>query len=511
MIQFRQKEFILGTVAMVVPEMVQSHNQNKKAAEQQEEFQRQNAKLQQKQNEAMNKIAKAAETDPSKAQAAAGILQQKSYTSLGLKAGVKLKRIGQTAFEFARGLNKSGAGNNITGKLGQGLAMGTTMAAIGYGIDKAIQADRKRLTGGAPLPKPEISQEEKAKKRKKALAKVAAGTALAAGTVLAAKHGALGRGFENLYKKATGPGAGQWWKRKLGQVGDSYKKGFKEQFVKDNGKINIGGTAMTLGFGAMGGLGYLGERKQLKAQARAQQSQEQQKQYAEVQQPDQLSQKKRGSVLKKVAIGAAATAATVAAARRGVLGTGLAKKTNNMFMTYGKKIAGSKGNKLGNWMMESGAKQWGKAQTKAVSRNLRNLAEAGNTRAESVLQKLDPTKYAERAARGRLNAIKSGKVSDTIGETVLGGMSSVMGVGKKQTNSFLAQMANDKTNSRATKNLATWLGKHKKAALIGSIGVGSLAFKPFTWGDKTVRGATRAVDKNAFAYEKSKEQQIPSE
>jgi len=505
MIEFKQKEF-WGLAISTGATMLQGASQNKKNMAQQEDFQNQQARLQKKQNEALNKIASAAQKDPSKAQAAADVLQQqKSYA-----APAFLQKAGQTAYEFARGLNRTGGGNQIVKKLGHGLAMGTTMAAIGYGVDKAIQADRKRITGGAPIPKPEISPEEKKKKRNKTIAKIAAGTALAAGSVLAAKKGYLGSGMENLYKKATGPGAGARWKNKLGQVGREYKKGFKEQFVGPDGKINKIGTAMTLGFGAMGGLGYLGERKQLKAQAKAQQE-AQQKQYANPNEAQPQPQKKKGSVLKKAAIGTAAVVGTVAAARRGALGTGVAKKTNDIFMTYGKKIAGSKGNKLGNWMMKSGAKQWGKAQTKAVTKNLGKLAEAGNTRAESVLKNLDKTKYAERASMGRLNAIKSGKVSDTVGETVLGGVSGIMGVGKKQTANFLTQMANNTNNSDATRKAAEWLGRHKKTALIGATAVGSLAFKPFGWGDKAVRGATRAVDKNAFAYEKSKEQQIPNE
>ena len=63
-------------------------------------------------------------------------------------------------------------------------------------------------------------------------------------------------------------------------------------------------------------------------------------------------------------------------------------------------------------------------------------------------------------------------------------------------------------NSKTTRDAASWLEKHKRTALVGSIGVGSLAWKPFEWGDKAVRGATKVVDKDAFAYEKSKEQQV---
>jgi hypothetical protein len=45
-------------------------------------------------------------------------------------------------------------------------------------------------------------------------------------------------------------------------------------------------------------------------------------------------------------------------------------------------------------------------------------------------------------------------------------------------------------------------------AVAGSLGVGSLLFKPFTWGDKIVWGGTKLVDKNSFAYENRNQEEV---
>ncbi len=551
MIQFRQKEFILGTVAMVVPQMVQSHNQNKKATEQQEEFQRQNARLQQKQNEAMNKIAKAAETDPSKAQAAAGILQQKSYTSLGLRAGVKLrqavKRGGQVVYDFARGIGPE----KVAKHLGSGLAMGATMAAGGYVVDKLIQRDRARITGGAPLPKPEKSPEEKKKERNKKLTKLAVGATALAGTALAARKGVFGKGFENLSK-----GLGKSGKPINGKaIFDTAKKHFK-------GGITLGSLGTGAAFGALTNAGYLSERKQLKEQAAQQNAQ---KQYSEGIPPENPNpnpkKRKIGSVMKKVAIGTAATVGTVATLRR-VGPVGVRKSINELYMTYGKKLAGKAGNgKLGNWMMKSGSQQWGKAQAKVAEdairsrisaasgaakdladpkklkklqkkfklepqkyqdelNKLKNLSNQGSVdRAKEALSKFDNAefraKFAESAGQRKLDLIKSGDIvksgtnSRKLGEGLIGGIGSIFGAGKRTTSGYLAKMS--RTGTGNTKKTADWLLRHKGVGLTGGVAIGSLTFKPWGWGDTAVKKTLGAVDKNAFAYEKSKEQQVPQQ
>lgn len=533
MIEFRQKNFVIGllasTAAGIGVSAVQTGKHHKQDQEQAEEFQRQQMKEQKKQNEALEKIAKAAEKDPTKAQMAAQTIQQRSYAvSASALKGV-LQKGGQTVYEFARGINNSGNGHQIKRVVGRGLAMGTTMAGIGYGVDKAIQADRKRLTG-EEIKAPEVSKEEKQKKAKKTVAKVGT-TALALGAaVYGAKKGHLGEGFKNLYTKAA-KATPQQWKSKAAGLGKEYAKGFKEQFVKENGKVNVGGTAMTLGFGAMGGLSYLGERKQLKAQAA-----EQERKYS-----DNNDQPKKGSALKKLAIGTAAVVGTAAAARRGAFGAKTAMKANDIFMTYGKNLAkvskpGGKVEALGKKMLESGADKYGKAAVKYNQKTLDKVVKTGDSAFETLTKKAGKLSEEEvknlglQVKRGNLakaaprnwDATKIGQaraahiakghtgrtLTGTITEGTLSGASSFMGVDKKTTGGFLRNMASNPNNSETTKKTATWLLNHKKTALAGSVAVGALGFKPWTYGDKAVRSMAGAVDKNAFAYEKSKEQEV---
>lgn len=538
MIQFRQKEFmgVGAMVAMVAPGMIQGHNQNKKNAEQQEEFQRQNAKLQEKQNEAMNRIAKAAEKDPSKAQAVQSMFGQKEYAAVSgiLKSGSKLlgkgksllNRGGTVAYEFAQGIGKNKIGESI----GKGLAMGTTMAVGSYALDKAIQADRKKITGGAPLPSAQKSPEELSAAKKKKLRKLATGAAVTAGTILAARKGALGSKVQNLSKGLNSAGTA---KMNLKPLTDSAKHSFKRGMT--------GGAVLTgAGFAGLFALPYLAERKQLKDQAAVQQ-----KQYSEDQKP-------KGSVLKKAAIGTLATAGTIAALRRGGP-AGMRKGINELYMTYGKKLAGKSGSgKIGNWMMKSGSKEWGKAHARQVEQNLKDLVKTGNkaskklantakierklkqsggkeyveklrkqagnlSKQEAALNNFNRANYAKIAEKSALRDFGSGKNYRKFGQGVLNGISGFFGVGKNTTQAYLSRMANNVAKpglpvySSDTQNFAKFLKKHKRTAGAGAVGLGLVAFKPFEWGDAATKKAIGAVDKNAYAYEKSSEQTVPNE
>jgi len=548
MIEFRQKIFVAGAVAGIgkilssnalmggtmVGGMVQSSNQAKQQAKQNEEMMEQQQRLQKQTQKALEKVANAAKKDPSKAEAVAEVMQR-SYSIPVAKLGTALKKGGQTVYEFGRALNNTGGGNQVAKKVGSGLAMGATMAVGSYALDKAIQADRKRITGGAPLPQPQ----EDPKKKSKGIRKAVTGAALVAGSVLAARKGYLGKGFENLshFKNSAGQKLNLNPAKKV--LGKELKSGL-------TGKAALGG----LGFAGLLNAGYIGERKQLKDQARAQ---GEQKQYSEnYQYQVEQRERKRGSALKKLAIGTAATLGTVATLRR-VGPVGIRKGINDMYMTYGKKIAGKNGNKVGNWMMKSGSEEYGKAiakqaqnklgavvssgkkaaetlaDTKALQEATKNLSpekaakytnslktKAANvSKAEASLKNFNPTEFARKAGDSRLKAVQSGAVSRRLGQGVLSGISKMWtGGNSREVTGFLHNVANKKdaagryVNSKTTRDMASWLEKHKRTALVGSIGVGSIAFKPFEWGDKAVRGATRAVDKNAFAYEKSKEQQV---
>ena len=529
MIEFKQKEF-WGMAISTAATMAQGSIQNKKNMAQQEDFQNQQARLQKKQNEALNKIAKASENDPSKAQAAAGVLQQKAYAS----PAAFLKKGGQVVFNFAKGIG----GHNIARKVGGGLAMGAAMAGGSYVIDKAIQADRARITGGAPLPIPQKSPEEKKQERKKRLIKAGVGTALAAGSVLAARKGLLGQGLQNISRGKFNS------KALLGTAKESFKKGLTGKEL-----------AMGAGFAGLFTVpGYIGERAQLKKQAAAQA--QQQKQYSDEQQPQESP--RRGSVLKKVAIGTAATAAGLATLRR-VGPVGIRKSINNMYMTYGKRLAGKAGNgKVGNWMMKSGAKEYGKAQAKFTEKYIKsrlsdaakkageladtktldklkngiykydpkgyakyveNLKKAADpttvARMEKRLANFDRAKVAEAAGKNRLakitssNKLVSRQAERKLGEGLIGGYGTFMGAGPQETSGFLRKMS--RNGDAATAKTADWLLRHKRAGLIGGAAIGSLAWKPFGWGEGAAKKTLGSVDKNAFAYEKSKEQQVPTE
>lgn len=508
----------VGTGAQMIQGGIQNKGNMKAQEEQfkaqqreQKRIAKSQAEISKKNAEAVNNLAKAVKksgtsgnTTNALANAATNLTQTTptiamySAPALLANVGKNLARGGQVVYEFGKVLNNTGGGNQIAKKIGSGLAMGSTMAVGSYAIDKAIQADRKRITGGAPLPQPQKDP----KKKKKAIRKAIAGTALAAGSILAAKKGYLGQGFKNVFNtKAKDLLAKESVQQGKKVAVDELKKGM-------TGKAALGGA----GFAGLLALPYLSERKQLKDQAKAQE----QRQYTENYQYQNEGKKKKGSVLGKIAIGTAATVGSIALARR-VGPAKLSRGINNMYMTYGKQIAGKNGNKVGNWMMKSGAEQYGKAQARIVQKNLQSVVKAGGKNAkaaESSLKNLDKAKLAERAGQAQLKAVQEGNAGRKLGQGVLDGIGGFFGFDKKTRGRILneATAKDPKTKipiySDDTRAVAEFLKKHKRTAGVAGIAVGSLAFKPFEWGDKAVRGATKAVDKNAFAYEKSKEQEV---
>ena len=559
MIKFRQKVFVAPLIAgagkllagskVAVGLQIAGGVQERKTAatmeRQNEEMIHQQERAAKRTQEALNKVAKAAEKDPNKASAAMQVMQQKSYAS----PANLLKTGGQVVYEFARGIG----GKKAAKVLGSGLAMGAGMAIGSYAVDKAIQADRKRITGGAPLPTVQKSPEEVSKEKKKKIAKLATAGALTAGTIIAARTGALGQGFKNLSRGLNSAGE----KINFKGLGQSVKHHFKEGIgiktinptardlavaktkgitLKPKTKFSPGPLLGGVGFAGLFAAPYvLGERKQLKEQAKSQQQKEYSDniQYRQEQQP-----KKNGSVLKKLAIGAAVTAGTVATLRR-VGPTGIRKGINDMYMTYGKKLAGSGGTgKIGNWMMKSGSQEYGKAVVKARNSALQRQIKAGQKAAGGggLFDKILGTKQehldkiaqigekakntaasinldATKIGQARLEKIKAGKATRKIGQDILEKLGGAMGAGKQNTTNYLNRLTNTNPKSgivysKETQEIANFLKRHKRTAAVGGIAVGSLTFKPFTWGDKAARGAVKAIDKNAFAYEKSKEQQV---
>lgn len=529
MIKFRQKYFALPLIGLVAStgagigvSAVQTSAHHKKDAAQAEEFQRQNEIEQRKQNEALNRIAKAAENNPEKAQQAAAVIAQKSYAaaSPGL-----LKQAGNVAFEVAKGLKGNGKARE---KLAKGLAIGTTMAVASYGADKWIQADRKKLTGGAELPKPQVDPEEAKKKRNKKIAKIGAAGLATVGTVLAAKSGRLGAGWERVANRSA-----EQWKGTASRFAKDFRTGVKENIIpaKGSGAAGLLGPGLTVAFPALTIGGYaLGERKQLKEQAA-----QQQKQYADIQEQGNPRKKSPGSVLKKVAVGTAAAATAIAAGRRGAFGAKAGRYLNDWYMSRGAQLSRLSNGKYGQGMIKSGADKWAKFNRETTDKALKKAnqtlvdAKAGKKTFRDLFRSNEQiiAKNKERISQTseeinrlrnmrnmtgaeRSSRILSGQDHTSFTKSVLDSKPvRFITFQEGDHQKFLQNLAKNAKHDE-TKKVANFLttGTGKTLAAVGSVGVGAVAMYPFTVGDKAVRGVTGAVDKNAFAYEKSKDQEI---
>ena len=528
MIKFRQKEFVVPLVGLVAStgagigvSAVQTKKHHNQDMAQAEDFQRQQKKEQEKQNEALNRIAKAAENNPEKAQQAAAVVQQKSYAAV--PQGF-FRRAGNVTYDIAKALNKGGQARE---KLAKGLAIGTTMAVAGYGADKLIQADRKRLTGGASLPKPQTDPEEAKKKRRKTIAKIGAGTLAIAGTAIAAKHGKLGAGWEKVANRSKSQ-----WKGTAGRTGKDFVVGVKENIIPTGkgGAEKWIGPGFTVLFPALSIGGYaLGERKQLKDQAK-----EQQKQYAEQESPKK--KKSAGSVLKKAAGGAVIAASAIAAGRRGAFGAKTGRYLNDWYMSRGAQINKLSGGKYGQKMVKSGSELWDKFNEKAtrqaldktnrsisnakagkrkfwdVFRSKESLAERNKDRITKGSEKLAEIKNLRNTTGAqRARDVLDGRVHTSLTKSVIDSKPvRFMTFQEGNHQKFLGNLAKDASVGDDTRRVARFLttGTGQTLAAVGSVGIGAAAMYPFTLGDKAVRKATKAVDKNAFAYEESKGQEL---
>lgn len=156
MIKFRQKEFIAPLALLAHPatmgvltagsiaQGVKGAKDQAKYAEQQEE---QNAQI----TKALNRVAKAAENNPQVAQQAADIMSQRQFAMINPKA---LSGVTKTAKGFVKDVKPLVWNKGTKNFLKNGLVFGGTTGVVSYGVDKAIQADAKKI--GMPL-----GQEEK--------------------------------------------------------------------------------------------------------------------------------------------------------------------------------------------------------------------------------------------------------------------------------------------------------------------------------------------------------------
>lgn len=166
----------------------------------------------------------------------------------GMWKKFKSSKTGGNIVGFGKDLYNVGKKRGSGQRIADMTAMGATMAGLGYGVDKLIQADAKK--SGIPVDIPE--QQEKKKKGKVGKAILGTGAALGttAGTLLLARKGKLNRA--TMKKGASMLGTG-----------------FKNQFrLKDptTGKKNLLGPILTVGFPAASGISYLSQKKQMKDQ-----------------------------------------------------------------------------------------------------------------------------------------------------------------------------------------------------------------------------------------------------
>lgn len=100
---------------------------------------------------------------------------------------------------------------------------------------------------------------------------------------------------------------------------------------------------------------------------------------------------------------------------------------------------------------------------------------------------------------------------DHWGQTVLGGVNKLVsfgGIGRKEVAGFGKRMA-EGSSSEWGRKLGGFIQKNPKTALTGAIGVSlGVSAGSYGLGEKMVKKGAEAVDKNAFAYEKSKNQEI---
>ena len=303
MIRFRQKEFIAPFVAgLLTPtnlliggttalSLKQGADQAKEAEEQAEQTK---AALD-RQTKALNRIAKEAKNNPELAQQ---VVAQKNMSRIKLFAAINPSTL-KNISGFAKDVWKTQKGN-VAGTAKIGLGFG----AMGWAGNRIATSLKDNDEG----------RNDKNKNFLKKAALGAAGIGTAYTLARKGKLGAASKPLENGFKfvgKAVNP-------IKLKKVAADPNKS-----VLNPGKYGIGGvgeTALNATFVGMPVLGYLGQRKQQQDQA----AQTQERGYS-----DNNGRSKLGKAL----LGVGATAGTILAARKGMLGAKTQKITPTLFIT----------------------------------------------------------------------------------------------------------------------------------------------------------------------------------
>ncbi len=440
-------------------------------------------------------------------------LSQKSF------AKVNLKNLGQTSYDIIKSLR--GTKSKVVGKntgiltsdwLRGGLAMGAGMTGMSYLVDKGIQLDRKR-SGMPELEQKEVTEKEKKKKTRGLITTGIGAAGLVAGGI-AAKRGALGSSWQNwANKNLTKQSLLNRAKAEPRKMGKALKEN-----AFNTGSLLFGGALALPPI-----MQHISEKKAYKEQIKDQQ--ENQKTYSE-----DDKENKKGGLLKKAAIGTALAAGTIAAGRRGYLdfrgGGQVQQITNNLIARTGKVFKNQR-------LQDIGTRGWaeGSAKEKAridIANKAKAAKEAGNKigffeqRRQAIEQyKNNPNivgkyeqNYKKRVLPRESKAVYAVKhplrsilsAADRVTRFDFSGKDS----GEKSANQIVKNLKKQgqASGNEGTQKLADFLEKHKTAAVAGSLGVGTLLFKPFNWGDKLVRGGTKLVDKNSFAYENRNQEEV---
>lgn len=428
MIVYRQKLFWgpalnVGMTALTGAGLIQGHNQGKEAEKQAEETQ---AAID-RQTKALNKIAKEASKNPAVAQQ---VVAQKSFAS--------------PVLGFAKDLWKTQRGNVMrAGKMGLGFA------GLGYAGNRIATSMKDHDTGND-------------KENLKFLGKAAAvGTALG-GTYMAAKRGMLPGLSSKLTKDTVNKNVTRYMK--------SAGKALNPISRDKDGSINKLGTGLNAFFIGSPIAGYIGQRQQIKDQAKA----SEQKQY---------SDDGKGKALPILA-GIGATGLALAGARRGYLGAGAQRTVGNVIAHTGGVLKSVGARKLGNQVAKSGSMTYakgfrGEGGVKLTGSNLMRKA------VEKKREATGPAKIS-----GATNQLGS-----FFGFYGKGGTGAVQNTAKKLAGS----------ENKYSKGLGEWMQKHKTGANLlataGTVGAGGAIMsgvqKPF-----------EILDKHAYDMEKEQTQKI---
>lgn len=452
MIRFRQKMFtpaallpMLANGAMIggtVLSLKQGADQAKEAEEQAKKTQ----EALDRQTKALNKIAKEAKSNPEIAQQ---VVQQKqmSETRIKLFASLPPPNTIKNLGGFAKDLWKTQKGNvEKAGKIGLGFG---AMTYAGNRITTSLKDH----------------DEGNDQKNLGFLGKAALTGAALGGTFLAAKKGMLGKTPIKALGGKTGSRVIQGGMEKVGKaINPIHRK---------DGKIDKLSTGLNTAFIGMPVVGYLGQRQQIKDQAK-----QTEKAYS-----DGSENSGVGKKLLKVGTGILGTAGTIALARKGKLGAGAQRFVGNATAQIGGTLKAAGATNVGNKMAASGSKTYAE----------------GLRKNGSVLS--DPEKRKAAIAKFK-GATEPNKISGGFNKT-----SSFIGFYGKGGTKAVQNTANTLANSEnaISQKVGKFMQNHKTIANVGA-GVGSIA------AGGTIMSAAakpfKTFDKHAYDYEEEQNKQV---